>query len=217
MKYQIKINTGDLPPSTGCLFWSDADCAHVCALQPLDDTPDTLWNYNSGSTYVLSRISLTKRGDPQWNNYEYPKRKLFWPIGAHSAYIEYQANHIFLGGGSGYATARDWARFGLLYLNNGVWIDGTRILPDWWSAYASAEQPVYSGYGAGFWRMADIDTQAYYASGFRNQNVYIFPRQKLVIARLAMPPLAAHPLYDQYNFITSILQCFPNAPKADKL
>jgi len=201
---------GDIGPTTQCIFWSDCNCAHVCGLKPLVTDPDTAWNYNSGSTYMLSRLIMESRGDPQWTNYEWPKQRLFYPIGAHSMYIEYQANGYFLGGAYGYGTARDWTRFGLLYQRDGVWIDGNRILPEGWVEYSRTQNVVKNDYAAHFWRSPGLDRRMYGASGFRNQNVWIFPDQQLVISRFAMPPLVGHPVFQSDPFLRSVIACFPN-------
>ena len=103
---------------------------------------------------------------------------------------------------------RDWARFGLLHARGGVWVDGTRILPEGWTEYSSTPSHTNPGYAAHFWKSPSIDPKLYVASGFRNQNVYIFPTQDIVIVRFAMPPLVAHPLYDAEEFLTKMLACF---------
>eukprot|EP00004_Rigifila_ramosa_P022336 TRINITY_DN608_c0_g1_i1.p1 TRINITY_DN608_c0_g1~~TRINITY_DN608_c0_g1_i1.p1 ORF type:complete len:522 (+),score=104.75 TRINITY_DN608_c0_g1_i1:39-1568(+) len=199
---------GDLPPTTECLYYSDGDCAHTSALQPLVAEPDTEWNYNSGSTYVLSRIALESRNSPEWNNFEWPKQKLFYPIGAHNIHIEYQQNKIFLGGSYGYGTARDWLRFGVLHANDGVWVDGTRVLPAGWSQYSRTPSHTNPSYAGHFWRIPSLDPDMFYASGFRNENVFIFPRQNIVITRHAMPFPAMHPVFRTEAFLTSMLECF---------
>jgi CubicO group peptidase (beta-lactamase class C family) len=201
--------TGDLGPSSECLFWSNNNCPRVCGLKPLVAEPDTLWNYNSGSSYLLSRLVNERRGDRELTNWEWPKRRLFYPIGAHSMYIEYQPNGNFLGGAYGYGKARDWARFGLLFQRGGVWVDGTRILPEGWTDYAGTQTPTNPArYAAHFWRQPEAgDERMYYASGFRNQNVYIFPSRDLVVVRFAMPPLAAHPIYREVPFLQGVLGC----------
>ena len=140
--------------TTVCLFDSDGDCAHFCTDPesfPLDTPPGAQYEYNSGSSYLLSRMVNERRGDLELTNYEWPKRRLFDRIGAHSFYIEYQPNGHFLGGALGYATARDWARFGLLFLRDGVWIDGARILPEGWVEYSRTGSDAAGG-GAGYGR-----------------------------------------------------------------
>jgi CubicO group peptidase (beta-lactamase class C family) len=198
--------TGDGAPTTECIFWSNNACAHVCALKPLVATPDTLWNYNSGSTYIMSRMVNDNRGDPQLTNWAWPKQRLFYPIGAHSMYIEVQPNSHFLGGAYGYGKPRDWARFGLLHQRGGVWIDGTRILPEGWTTYSSTPSPTNANYAGHFWRVPEVDERLYYASGFRNQNVFVFPAQELVVVRMSMPPLLYFG-WDKVPFLQGVLSC----------
>lgn len=204
--------TGDIGPTTQCLYWSDADCAHTSANQPLVDPIDEVYNYNSGSTYILSRIALENRLDPEFNNFEWPKQKLFYPIGAHSMYIEYQPNELFLGGALGYGKPRDWARFGLLFLRDGVWIDGNRVLPPGWVDYSKTPSPTNGGYARHWRRNTGIDEELFFATGFRNQDVFVFPTQELVVVRMAMPA----PLYLEWSqgpFLNPLLECFPSAKK----
>jgi len=200
---------GDIFPTTECIFWSGANCAHTSALKPLVTPVDTEWNYNSGSSYILSRVVLETRREQGLSPFEWPKRRLFYPIGAHSMYIEYQPNAVFLGGSYGYATARDWARFGLLYQRDGVWIDGTRIFAEGWVKYAGTSSHTNGGYAAHFWKNPGVDSDLFIASGFRNQNVFIFPRQQLVIVRMAMPQVPALPVFDSGAFLRDMLTCFP--------
>lgn len=171
--------------TTWCLFDSGStmggeptrtagDCAAWCTNTEdfsLATEPGARGEYNSGSSYMLSRIVNQERGDPELTNFEWPAQKLFWPIGAHSFYIEYQPNQHFLGGALGYATARDWARFGLLFLRDGailllsclrpcggsensadvragIWVDGRRIVPEGWVDYSRTGSIADPGYGA---------------------------------------------------------------------
>lgn len=202
--------TGDILPTTQCIFWSDCNCGRVCGLRPLVAEPDTLWDYNSGSSYLLSRLALATRGDPQFTNYDWPKQKLYYPIGAYSMYIEYQANGDYLGGAYGYGIARDWARFGLLFLRDGVWIDGRRILPEGWTEYSGRTTHTNPSYAAHFWKNPSVDPNLYFAYGFRNQYVFIFPDQELVITFNAMTPFAAVSVFDSGAFLRQMLSCVGN-------
>lgn len=198
---------GDLPPTTECLYYSDGDCAHTSAMQPLVTEPDAVWNYNSGSSYLLSRLALENRNvSLGFTNFDWPKKQFFHKIGAYNMYIEYQQNKVYLGGAYGYGTARDWTRYGVLHARRGVWVDGTRVLPEGWSEYQSTPSSTNSGYGAQMW--LDNSRGMFYASGFRNENVFIFPDRQLVITRLAMPTPAAHPLFDRSAFLDAVLACF---------
>ena len=104
------------------------------------------------------------------------------------------------------ASARDWARFGMLYLNDGV-VGGRRILPVGWVQYSSAPTPsTRLGYGAGFWtnlgsnpgaylrRAWGMPADSFYASGWLGQIIVVVPSEQLVVARfgVSFAPAADH-------------------------
>ena len=105
----------------------------------------------------------------------------------HSAIIEPDASGTYIGSSFMYATARDWARFGQLYLQDGIWA-GERILPEGWVSYSATETPHSDGqYGAHFWMDhsdKSFPQDAYYADGYEGQYVVIIPSKQLVIVRL---------------------------------
>jgi CubicO group peptidase (beta-lactamase class C family) len=123
----------------------------------------------------------------------------FGPIGMRSAIPEFDAQGTFLGGSLVYATAHDFARFGYLYLRDGVW-EGRRILPSGWVDFARTPQPAPDTdiYGAGFWitpqtgdgkAMRSLITgaglrDAFSAQGRSGQVVLIVPSKDLVLVRL---------------------------------
>ena len=98
-----------------------------------------------------------------------------------------------------YATARDWARFGLLYLNDGIW-EGERILPEGWVSYSSTPAPSdpHGEYGAHFWlhpggllnrekgKPSRLPEDSFFALGHNGQSLTIIPSRKLVVVRLGL-------------------------------
>lgn len=125
-----------------------------------------------------------------------------------------------------YATARDWARFGLLHLQDGTW-EGQRVLPAGWVEYATtptAHAP-RGEYGAQWWlnagapgdptdrRWPSLPPDAYDASGFEGQNVLVVPSRDVVIVRLGLSPDRAG--WDFDAFAASILAALPSAPSAE--
>src|ERR1700693_4768090 len=94
------------------------------------------------------------------------------------------------------ATARDYARFGLLYLRDGMW-DGTRILPQGWVDYArtwvSEDPGDASPYGAHWWGVAGDHLGTFRASGYEGQSITVCPALDLVIVRLGKTPLEREP------------------------
>jgi CubicO group peptidase (beta-lactamase class C family) len=175
-----------------------SDMAAFAASQPPAVKPDSLWRYSSGTTNILSRLISDTIGNQKtyWN---FPRRQLFNKIGMRSAIWDTDASGTFVGSSYIYATARDYARFGLLYLNDGVW-QGERILPAGWVAYSSTPTPAAPKreYGAHFWLNKGSDSKnisrlypqlpadAFFARGYQGQIIAIIPSRKLVVVRLGM-------------------------------
>ena len=132
---------------------------------------------------------------------------LFSPIGAESFVMEIDPAGNFIGSSYSYATARDWARFGLLYLHDGNW-NGEQILPDWWSDFVATPAAGSDGeYGGQFWlnaggKLPDVPRNVYYADGFQGQRVFIIPDDNLVVVRLG---LSLKPQPDFNQLLTDII------------
>ena len=113
----------------------------------------------------------------------------------------------FVGSSYGYATARDWARFGLLYYNNGIWKNDT-ILPKGWVDYTRKPCTVSGGkYGAQFWlnvskSLPDAPDDMYYCDGHRGQRIFIIPSRNLVVVRLGFSEEG----FDHNKFLKEILE-----------
>ncbi|HYG38151.1 MAG TPA: serine hydrolase [Cytophagales bacterium] len=182
--------------ATKMLFISP-EAAKVAINQPLIDSPDSIWSYSSGTTNIISSIIKKTLNTSQTDYFNFPRKVLFNRIGMTSAIMEPDPSGTFVGSSFMYATARDWARFGLLYLNDGVW-EGERILPKEWVKYSSTPTPKapMGQYGAHFWLNAGENKEGenrkwqylpkdmYHAAGFEGQNVVIIPSRDLIIVRL---------------------------------
>ncbi len=110
------------------------DMGSFAASKPLIAEPDTLWNYSSGTTNLLQRI-LRDSFDSLEDYHTYVRERLLHPIGMTRTTIASDASGTLVGSSFGYATARDWLRFGLLFQNDGVW-EGERLLPEGWVTYS---------------------------------------------------------------------------------
>ena len=178
----------------------------------MEDAPGARWEYSTGNSMLLARIALENRGDQQWNNFEWPRQTLFKPLSMVSALIEPQANGLFAGGSLAYMKALDWARMGLLYRRDGVWVDGTRILPAGFVDYAKTGGPASPDiYAAQLWLgSTGSGVPYYYFSGFRDQNVWILDSKDLVVVRLSMPRLLGGG-FSTSAFLTPIADAFPDA------
>jgi CubicO group peptidase (beta-lactamase class C family) len=155
--------------------------------------PGTRWAYSSPTTQLLARIIRDITGGPE-QTLAFAWRELFNPLGMRSVTLQFDATGTLQGSSSMLASARDWARFGLLYLNDGM-IGGRRMLHEDWVGF-SAAATLDTDYGAGFWTNRSehqraktrvrlgIPRDAYFASGDLGQRVVILPSQHLVIVRL---------------------------------
>ncbi|HSO06200.1 MAG TPA: serine hydrolase, partial [Pelomicrobium sp.] len=142
--------TNPLDDVTWMLFAS-ADTAGFAAGKPLTAAPGTRWQYSSGTSNILSRV--VREALPDDAGYAaLPRRALFAPLGMATAVMEPDAAGNFVASSYLYASARDWARFGQLYLDDGV-VGGRRLLPAGWVAFSTtpaAHAPEQS-FGAHFW------------------------------------------------------------------
>ena len=180
-------NYSDVSSATNMLYRS-ADCYKVAIDVPYQKKPGTEWNYSSGTTNILSGIMRSLIGNDQIYH-DSPYREIFNKIGVTSMILETDAAGNFVGSSYSYATARDWARFGLLYFRDGIW-KGDTILPNGWVAYTRAPAVASKGeYGAHFWlnrskKLSDIPEDMYSSNGHRGQRIFIIPSRNLVVVRL---------------------------------
>jgi CubicO group peptidase (beta-lactamase class C family) len=137
----------------------------------------------------LIRLGVEKRGEEYLS---FPQRALFDKLGIRTMVMETDPYGNFLGQGYELASARDWARLGMLYLQDGVW-NGDRILPAGYAKFVSTLAPAWKAdnrpiYGAFFWLNGDgyfaIPKESYYMAGAGGQYVFIIPSHDLVVVRL---------------------------------
>jgi CubicO group peptidase (beta-lactamase class C family) len=175
------------------IYRSGAAAAEVAALNMMDAKPGTRFVY-AGTDSILAVRALRQALGDELDFAAFPYRELLWKIGMTRTIIETDWNNDFLVSGQCWSTARDFGRFGLLYLADGVW-NGERILPAGWSKYVSSPAPAQparpgiggaAGYGAQFWLfggMEGLPPGAYAAFGSRGQYAVIIPSQQLVVVR----------------------------------
>lgn len=133
------------------MMYHRRDAAAFAAGLALAHPPGSRFQYNSGSTNILARIArLAMHDDSAY--LALPRTAIFDRIGMASAVIAPDASGTLIGSAQGFATARDWARFGELYRNGGVW-NGQQVLPPGWVDRAGTPSPASQarGYGAQIW------------------------------------------------------------------
>ena len=149
--------------------------------------PDSVWYYASGMANIISGIIRRTIGNDSVY-YTFPYTELFHRIGMNNTVFESDPSGTFVGSSYCFATPRDLARFGILYLNNGIF-KGDTILPEWWVKYTTTPANGSDGvYGAFFWlwnpiEFPDVPEDMFFADGFLGQRIFIIPSKKLVVVR----------------------------------
>jgi CubicO group peptidase (beta-lactamase class C family) len=177
------------------MLFGSSDHAAVQAARPLVAPPGSRFVYASGTTNLLCRVLRTTFA--QERDYLAYPGQLFARLGMRSAVLETDPSGTFVGSSYAFASARDWARLGLLYAQDGVW-RGERLLPAGWVAATSTASPASDGrYGRQVWLNADPDgdgprrprwpelpADLLHMDGHEGQYVVVMPRDELVVVRL---------------------------------
>ena len=173
------------------MLWGSGsdDVAAFAADRPLVADPGSLFHYSSGTTNIISGIvaRLLGPGEPYQR---FLADRLFGALGMSSTVPAFDAAGTWVASSTLYATARDFARFGLLYLRDGIW-DGRRILPVGWVDHGRRPRSVDLDdgmiHGAHWWVVGD-DHGSFWASGYSGQSILISPGLDLVLVRLGDTP-----------------------------
>jgi CubicO group peptidase (beta-lactamase class C family) len=150
---------------------------------------NTEGRYRNSDPLTIGRLlkqAVTKRGE---NYLTWPQRVLFDKIGIRRQVLETDPFGNFLLTGYDYGTPRNWARLGLLYLQDGMW-QGTRLLPEGWAKFVSTPAPAWKTptYGALFWINGtgqwNLPRDAYFMAGAGGQWTFVIPSHQLVVVRM---------------------------------
>ncbi len=187
---------GSISDCIEMLFGSGADdVAGYAAALPLEHQPGTFWNYSSGTTNIVARIVGDAVGGREQME-ALLRERLFAPAGMTSAVPRFDAAGTFIGSSFVDATARDFARFGELYRNDGVAADGTRVLPAGWrdhaATYVATDGDSGFEYGRHWWRWADLPG-SYACHGYEGQYTVVVPDRELVLVHLGKSPEECRP------------------------
>ncbi len=168
--------------------------------------PGTWWNYSSGTSNIVAAIVGRTVGGGAEGMERFMRAELFDRIGMQHAKPRFDTAGTFIGSSFVFDTARDFAKFGLLYLRDGRW-DGAQVLPAGWVDHARTLTPQSNGwYGAHFWRALD-GSGRFHCSGFRGQYIAIDPARDLVLVRLGNTE--EHQRRDVLPRLRRIVESFP--------
>ena len=188
------------------MLFSSRDMTRAQIEKPAIAKPGTHWNYSSGTTNLLSGI-LRSRFTTHQQYLDFWYAELIDKIGMHSMLIETDMSGNYVGSSYGWATTRDWAKFGLLYLHEGNW-NGEQLFDPSWVRYVTTAANTSEGkYGAHFWlnaggRYPDAPRDLYSCNGYQGQRVFIIPSLDLVIVRMG---LKEDPAFDFNAFLKAVI------------
>ncbi len=200
------------------IMYSVRDKAGAAAAAPLAVPPGTRWSYADTHYVLLSRIVRDSVGGSAQDVLRFAHNELFGPLGMRHVTLDFDATGTPVGASHMLATPRDWARFGQLYLDDGV-VGGRRILPIGWVAQ-SATPTLATGYGAGFWSnrvpgnvpgwgvpwgLASAPPDTFFARGFMGQFVVVIPSQRLVIVRMSVSHVRGDDIEETNRIVGEVL------------
>ena len=198
----LQASLGSVLEPVNTMKFVEDDMATYAATIPLATAPGTVWNYHDGNTIMLAHLIRNAAGGKPEDALRFARRELFAPLGMNHVTLQLDGAGTIEGSSKMLASARDWARFGQLYLNDGV-AGGKRILPEGWVNYSATATPnAWVGIGAGFWTNQGDSfgakfrithgwpRDAFFAKGTIGQYTIVIPSERLVIVRLGRSPNA---------------------------
>ena len=194
------------------------DLPAFAAQFPVTSEPGTRWAYQTASPVLLGRIMRDSFSSEEAYHH-FPQTELFNRLGMRNAHYQMDGGGTYVGGAFLYATARDWARFGLMYLNDGV-VNGERILPEGWvelSTNPTEASLKARAYAAQFWlneesaerMMPGVPRDAYAARGHYGQSTFIIPSRDLVVVRMGQS--FSTDAWDMEKFLIDVLAALPDS------
>jgi CubicO group peptidase (beta-lactamase class C family) len=216
MSSGLRFNEGyGAVPDVTRMLYLQPDMAGFARAQPLVHSAGEFWSYSSGSANILSRIVQDAAGAL---GAAYPTERLFKPLGMTSAVIETDEDGTLVGSSYMYATARDWARYGLFLQQDGVW-QGQEMLPRGYVAMMASPVAASGGeYGHGLvWLWGpdavtpgknpdaafEIPADTFWMEGHDGQSTAVIPSRQLVVVRLGLTPSRNH--YHPQRLVKAIL------------
>lgn len=203
------------------MLFTPGDAGAYAADQPLVADPGTRWSYSSGTTNIVCDVAAGRRdAAPEALLHDL----LFAPLSMTTATMGLDGAGDPVCSSFPYASARDWARFGQLYLQDGVWA-GERLLPEGWAGHAAtpveletSEDGEVTPYGAHWWlnadaqgrtRLPDAPADAYWASGNEGQQVVVLPSHDTVVVRLGLSRGVGGPDWGLGPLLAGVVDALP--------
>ncbi|MFD1746993.1 serine hydrolase domain-containing protein [Rhizobium helianthi] len=174
------------------MLFLEPDMARYGASLPADQPPAKVFNYSTGTAILLSRIWMNRMGDNA-AAISFPRQAIFAPLGMKTATLELDASNTFVGGSYMYASARDWARLGLMLAQGGMW-EGTRLLPEGFVEDMGVPNATSDGRYSKLqtWlpknMKLDLPAGSFQLKGHDGQSMTVIPAKGIVILRMGLTP-----------------------------
>jgi len=187
--YPVDSSGMEYATGSGLAYWAGASSIHGMRNRGLIREPGTFWDYENYDTLLTVYAMKQALGSDKVYQ-EFPRRALLDKIGMRNTLVSADRFHDFILSSQVYTNARDLARFGLLYQQNGIW-NGERLLSEDWIEFVSTPAPATrergNFYGGQWWLVpddrTDVPRDAYSTAGNRGQYVIVVPTHDLVIVR----------------------------------
>jgi CubicO group peptidase (beta-lactamase class C family) len=197
---------------SGMSYWAGSSSIVGALSRPLIREPGTMWDYENYDTLLGVLAMKRALGDEQTYR-EFPRRALLDKIGMRNTLVSVDRFGDFILSSQVYTNARDLARFGLLYLNGGVW-NGERLISEDWIEFVRTPAPATADigrqYGGQWWLVpddrTDVPSDAYSTAGNRGQYVVVVPSHDLVIVRRGLD--YGRQGFDRWDLTREVLKAF---------
>ena len=211
--FEMEYATG-----SGLAYWAGASSVTGALDRGLVREPGTFWNYENYDTLLAVYAMKRALGDEE-SYLAFPRKALLDRIGMRNTLLSTDRFGDFILSSQVYTNARDLARFGLLYLNGGVW-NGERLLSEEWIRFVRTPAPATrddgSFYGGQWWLVpddrTDVPKDAYTTAGNRGQYVIVAPSHNLVIVRRGLD--YGEQGFDPWDLLREVVKAFPGDPGA---
>lgn len=204
---------------SGAAYWAGASSVDGARRRGLVRAPGTYWDYENYDTLLaVYAMKLALGSEQAYHNY--PRRALLDPLGMRNTLLGTDRFGDFILSSQVYSNARDLARFGLLYAQNGIW-QGKRLLSQQWIDFVRTPAPASAAhqnfYGGQWWLVPsnrnDVPADAYATAGNRGQYVIVVPSHELVIVRRGLDYGAQG--FDRWDLTREVLKAFPKSAAAN--
>jgi len=212
--YTVDSRGMEYATGSGFSYWAGASSVNGARNRGLIHEPGTFWDYENYDTILAVYAMKLALGDPQ-TYLEFPREALLDKIGMRNTFLSVDRFGDFILSSQVYTTARDLARFGMLYLQGGVW-DGERLISEDWIEFVRTPAPstaeTGNQYGGQWWLVPDnrndVPRDAYSTAGNRGQYVIVVPSHNLVIVRRGLD--YGRQGFNRWDLTREVLKAFEN-------